>query len=113
VKSFALLLLAVLAGGIEVASAAATLSWTLPTTRENGEALAMADISAVRVYRAGSVVATLGGSVTSYDVSSCTPGIYAVTAVANGLESAQSNSAEVAIDQVGCRPKPPAGVAVH
>lgn len=86
---------------------AATLSWELPTTRENGEALSPSQITAVKIYRNGGIIATLSGSATSYTVSSCTGGTYTAAVTASGLDSAQSNSADVAIDAVGCRPKPP------
>lgn len=92
-------------------SLAATLSWELPTTRENGESLSSSQISAVKIYRNGGIIATLPGSATTYEVSSCTGGSYTATVTASGLDSSQSNSVDVAIDSVGCRPKPPKLVA--
>jgi len=91
-----------------------TLSWTLPTTRENGEVLAAGDLIAVKVYSVnaqnvpGGTVTTLPGNATSFNISSCKQaGFYAVSALAN-VESALSNTVEVKIDAVGCRPKAPA-----
>lgn len=89
----------------------ATLTWDLPTTRENGEALAASQISAIKIYRNSGLIATLPGSATSYAVSSCTGGSYTATAVA-GFESKPSGPVEVAVDEVGCRPKSPAGLKV-
>src|SRR5690606_11057485 len=96
-KSIARYLLQAIAVAVSSVSSAATLNWTLPTTRGNGEALAAADIEAIRVYRAGAIIVTLPGTATAYPVPSCKPDAYAVTALASGLESAPSNTAEVAI----------------
>lgn len=106
-----LLVLAVLvAMAITDIASAATLEWTLPTERENGEALAPAAIDAVKIYRGTAIIATLPGTATTYGVPSCSADSYTATATASGLESAHSASAEVAIDRIGCRPKPPGGV---
>jgi hypothetical protein len=102
-----LLVMAVMEAG------AATLEWQLPTETENGEPLAPADITAVTVYRNGQPLAGLPGTASSHDVPSCRPDMYTVTATAYGLQSQPSNSVRVEIDQVGCRPKSPAGAAVR
>lgn len=99
--------------GFSAAATAATLEWQLPTESANGEPLAPADITAVTVYRDGEPLAGLAGTATTHEVPSCKADTYTVTATAYGLQSDHSNPVEVAIDQVGCRPKPPAGAAVR
>src|SRR5699024_10455917 len=95
------------------AAVAATLEWQLPTETENGEPLAPGDITNVTVFRGGESLADLPGTATTYDVPSCRPETYTVTASAYGLQSNHSNAVQVAVDQVGCRPKPPVGVAIR
>lgn len=95
-----------------VSRADAVLSWTLPTERENGMVLAPSEITAVTLYRNGSRAVTLPGTATSYTVADvCTAGIVWTATATAGSESAQSNPAEQPIDEVGCRPKKPAGLS--
>lgn len=104
------LMLAVLVG-FAATGWSATLHWELPSTRENGESLPASQITAVKIFRNGGIIATLPGTAVSYEVSSCTGGAYTATVTASGLDSVQSNTVDVAIDNVGCRPKPPKLVA--
>jgi hypothetical protein len=85
------------------------LSWTAPSTRSNGKALPLGEISGYRVYylREGSnasddvTVSVPGGNTTSYSVTLGTAGSYtfAVTAVdVNGLESPLSGEVTVPVN---------------
>lgn len=98
--------------GFAGAAMSATLSWQLPTTRVNGQALVTGDLTAIMVYRTGvsGPVATLAGTATTYTVPDCVPGVYSVTATA-GLESAQSSTATFSIP-ASCAPNPPTAVTV-
>lgn len=63
------------------------LSWTLPTLDDTNAELDAADITAVKVYREGELLATLPGDATAYtDESLTVPGFYtySVAAVAQG-----------------------------
>jgi hypothetical protein len=86
-----------------------TLSWELPTERENGTAITPAEIQAVEIYRDGVLVQTLIGSATSYDIGdTCTERSWSAAVIDTGdLRSDRSASLVQQIDTDGCRPKPP------
>lgn len=65
------------------------LSWTLPTTDDTGNTLADDAITAVNVYREGTLIASLGGTATTYTDESLTAGgfyTYSVAAVIGDVE---------------------------
>jgi fibronectin type 3 domain-containing protein len=85
------------------------LTWTAPSTRANGKALPMGEISGYRLYyiREGSnasddvTVSVPGGNTTTYNVTLGTAGSYtfAITAVdVNGLESPLSGEVSVPVN---------------
>lgn len=92
---------------------ALSLTWTLPTTRENGAALPASEIKQINIYRNGQPFATVTGAATSYTIPPClTPAAYAVSATDTGspaLESALSNALSVpsTVTAAECAPKPP------
>lgn len=76
------------------------LSWRTPSERENGEALAMSDLSGYRIYYGpttnptANTVAISDAAVTTYELDNMVSGTYEVAVSAidlNGLESALSN----------------------
>jgi predicted phage tail protein len=78
------------------ATATAELSWSAPTTRENGQALAVSDLSGYEIYyttddpKVTGTVKVSGGSSSSYTIQNLAPGTYhfAMAAVdASGLKS--------------------------
>lgn len=67
---------------------AADLAWTLPTTDEDGNALA-SPLTAVNVYREDELIATLAGDATEFsdtDIPESGTYTYSVSAVLNGAE---------------------------
>lgn len=63
------------------------LSWTLPIIDDGGNALSVDDLTAVNIYRDGTLIATVAGNSTSYVDESLTEGgfhYYSVAAVATG-----------------------------
>lgn len=96
-----LLMVAILAPGAMAATTySAQLSWAIPTQRDNGQALAAADISGYEVYytaddpaRSGAVKVN-GGATASVSVSNLAAGKYYFTIAAvdrSGLKSQLSN----------------------
>ena len=98
--------------GFAGAAISATLSWQLPTTRVNGQALAASEITQVTIYKAGATapVVTLPGSALTYSVPDCVAATYYATVTA-GMESGPSVSAVWQVP-VSCAPNPPTAVMV-
>lgn len=77
-----------------------SVKWTIPATRENGQALTLSELSGYEIYYvldgAGAVDKTIlvnGGSVAIYKIANLAPGTYniAISAVdSNGVKSALS-----------------------
>lgn len=97
------------AAGVGSDPSTVSLSWTPPSTRENGEPLSMAEILGYEIYYYaegdaaddGETIKVNGGSQTSYEVVVPGPGTYhfAMTAVdINGLTSDNSNFVSVTIN---------------
>lgn len=90
----------------------ASMSWTLPTARQNGVALTTNELKQVNVYLDNAIVQTLPGSTTSGVTADCVKGTYAISVTDTaGNESDKSNA--VAVDLTGraaCSPKPNAPV---
>ena len=105
-------LLGVIISALSGAVISATLSWQLPTTRVNGQALAASEIGAVTIYKQGATapVATLPGSAITYSVPDCVAATYYATVTA-GMESGPSVSAVWQVP-VSCAPNPPTAVTV-
>ena len=107
-----LLLAVVLVAVCAPRASAAELSWTLPTTRANGEPIVAGELTAITVYAGNSKLAALGGDATRYTVPDCASQTYRVTASIGDFESEPSNSATVVPAASACRPKPPTGVGI-
>lgn len=96
----------------------ATLSGDLPTTRANGEPMAVSEIANVKIYRADrpepvATITQFSGGKFSHTVPSCTAATYTATATDTGnLESEHSPSVEQIPLAVNCAPKAPAGLAI-
>lgn len=101
---------------LSASAEAATLSWTLPTTRVNGSALSAGELASVKIYKQGaaSAIATIPATQPTYTVPDCASAIYSATVVdAGGLESAQSGVASNIPLAVNCAPKPPTAVQIN
>lgn len=91
------------------------LSWTLPTTRENGDPLDPNALAAVMIYRDDITTpfATMKGTTISYIVPSCLAASYTVTVIdRNGLESKRSDAATLVPNPDMCTPKTPSNIAI-
>lgn len=98
------------------AHAGVTLTWTAPTTRVNGNALAPTEIASYAIAKNGVVAGTVSGATLTYSdtgASNCVADVWSVEAIdTGGLNSAWAN-ASITVDKVQCAPKPPTGFSAH
>jgi hypothetical protein len=90
---------------------AATLNLTLPTERENGDLLAPHEIQYITYYRNGVEYVQGDGSPVLVADTCSTDIMWTATATADNLESVHTPSIIQPRDEVGCAPKPPAGLS--
>lgn len=88
------------------ASYSVNLSWTIPSARENGQALLMSELAKYEIYYvpdgagAGTTIAVNGGSTVSYKVTGLAAGTYyfAISAIdTGGLKSALSSPVSIVL----------------
>ena len=87
--------------------AAATLTWTPPTTRTDGSALAPTDIASANIFDAGTPIGSVTGATGTFTTGVLTVGTHAFTVETidtTGHVSAMSNVANVTVVAVLASP---------
>lgn len=98
------------------------LSWTLPTERVDGTALAPSEITSVKIYYSAgsggpySLLATLSGDATTYLDPNRSPGLHCYVATATALSTDGTSDLESGFSDEACKrvlaaPKPPGNLS--